>query len=191
MSVHVPHQPARRLLLTGLFIALLLAVSELAGLRADFSLAFLQQQIAAHPVGGLLAFVLLFTLGNLIQIPGWLFLAAAVLTLGQFWGGVVTYGAASLACCTSFLLLRLLGGDALRQLPGPLAARLFRRLDAHPVGSVALLRLLFQTLPALNAALALSGLRFRHYLAGTLLGLPLPIALYCLLAASLGRLLAA
>ena len=36
-----------------------------------------------------------------------------------------------------------------------------------------------QTLPALNYALALSGLRLRHYVLGTLLGLPLPIAVYC------------
>jgi uncharacterized membrane protein YdjX (TVP38/TMEM64 family) len=42
-----------------------------------------------------------------------------------------------------------------------------------------LLRILFQTVPALNYALALSGIRFRQYLTGTLLGLPLPIALYC------------
>ncbi|PKO86337.1 MAG: DedA family protein [Betaproteobacteria bacterium HGW-Betaproteobacteria-12] len=187
--MNATRHPGRRLLAVGLFIALLLAVSELAGLRENFSLAFLQQQILAHPAGGLLAFVLLFAVGNLIQIPGWLFLAAAVLTLGQFWGGLATYVAASLACVASFLLLRLLGGDALRQLPGALAARIFRQLDAHPVGSVALLRLLFQTLPALNAALALSGLRFRHYLAGTLLGLPLPIALYCLLFDSLAHLL--
>jgi hypothetical protein len=29
-------------------------------------------------------------LGNLVQIPGWIFLAAAVLTLGRFWGGLAT-----------------------------------------------------------------------------------------------------
>jgi uncharacterized membrane protein YdjX (TVP38/TMEM64 family) len=44
-----------------------------------------------------------------------------------------------------------------------------------------LLRILFQTVPALNYALALSGIRFRQYLTGTLLGLPLPIALYCVI----------
>ena len=46
--------------------------------------------------------------------------------------------------------------------------------------SVALLRLLFQTMPALNYALAMSGIRLRSYVLGTLLGLPLPIALYAL-----------
>lgn len=43
---------------------------------------------------------------------------------------------------------------------------------------MALLRMLLQTLPALNDALALSGVKFRHYLLGTLIGLPLPILLY-------------
>jgi uncharacterized membrane protein YdjX (TVP38/TMEM64 family) len=183
-----PARPAgRRLLAAGLFIGLLFVASELAGLRQNFSLEFLQQQILAHKLGGLVLFVLLFALGNLIQIPGWLFLAAAVLALGRLWGGLVTYLAASLACVSTFLLVRLLGGDALRQLPGRLAGRIFRQLDDRPLTSVVLLRLLFQTMPAVNCALALSGVHFRHYLAGTLLGLPLPIALYCLLFDTLAR----
>jgi len=40
--------------------------------------------------------------------------------------------------------------------------------------------MLFQTVPPLNYALAMSGIRFRDYLVGTLLGLPLPIMAYCL-----------
>jgi uncharacterized membrane protein YdjX (TVP38/TMEM64 family) len=80
----------------------------------------------------------------------------------------------------TFLAVRFVGGDALRQFDNRIAASLLGRLDAHPVGSIILLRTLFQTVPALNYTLALSGVSFRHYLAGTLLGLPLPIALYCL-----------
>ena len=45
----------------------------------------------------------------------------------------------------------------------------------------------FQTVPALNYAFALVGVRLRRYLLGTLLGLPLPIALYCLFFAQLAR----
>jgi len=52
-----------------------------------------------------------------------------------------------------------------------------------------LLRMLFQTLPALNYTLALTGVKFRDYLIGTLLGLPLPIALYCLFFDFLARVL--
>jgi uncharacterized membrane protein YdjX (TVP38/TMEM64 family) len=170
----------QRLLVVVVFLAVLLAVFELTGLRDHFNLPFIRDMIAHHRVGGLVLFVLLFSLGNLIQIPGWLFLAAAVLTLGRTAGGAATYLAAVVSCALTFVIIRALGGDALRELKSPLARRILMKIDAHPVAAVALLRLLFQTAPALNYALALSGLRFRHYMTGTLLGLPIPIALYCL-----------
>lgn len=172
--------PHRRLLAVLLFLAVLLTIVQLSGLRENFSLDFLQHQILAHQVAGLLAFVVLFSIGNLIQIPGWIFLAAAVLTLGKVAGGLATYVAASTSCAVTFLVIKAIGGDALRQLDNKVALRIFRHLDAHPVRSIALLRVLFQTVPALNYALALSGMKFRHYLVGTLLGLPVPIAMYCL-----------
>lgn len=49
--------------------------------------------------------------------------------------------------------------------------------------------MMFQTLPALNYAPAMSGVRFRTYLLGTLLGLPLPIVLYYLFFDTLAQLL--
>lgn len=168
-----------RLLAVLLFLGVLLAVMELSGLRGHFDLHALHQRIEANPVTGLLFFILLFALGNLAHVPGWIFLASAVLALGQVTGGLVTYLAASLSCICTFLLIRLIGGDALRQLDNRVARRILARLDAAPVRSVALLRVLFQTLPALNYALALSGIRFRQYLLGTLCGLPLPIVIYC------------
>ncbi|MHB1052062.1 MAG: hypothetical protein ACYCZT_03190 [Thiobacillus sp.] len=74
----------KRLIAVVLFLILLFAVFELSGARAHFTLEFLQQVIRDHQASGLLIFVLAFVLGNLIQIPGWIFLAAAVLTLGEF-----------------------------------------------------------------------------------------------------------
>lgn len=181
--------PWWRLIAVALFLGILFATCELAGLRAHFNLQFLHDRFIEHKLGGLLIFVLLFALGNLIQIPGWIFLAAAVLAFGRGWGGVVTYVAASVACALTFLSIRLLGGDALRQLPGRFARRLLAQLDAHPMRSMILLRIVFQTVPALNYTLALSGVGFRDYLLATLLGLPLPIALYCLFFDFLARLL--
>ncbi len=169
-----------RLFAVILFLGGLFAVFELLGLHEHFNLSFLQQIINENRIKGLLVFILLFSLGNLIQIPGWLFLAAAVLALGKLWGGLATYIAASISCALTFVTIRLIGGDALRQLKNKTAIYLLGQLDARPIRSVALLRLLFQTVPALNYALALSGIRFRQYMTGTLLGLPLPIALYCL-----------
>lgn len=182
-------RPHIRLIAVALFLILLFAVFELTGLRAHFSLGFLQQAIRDHQASGLLIFVLAFALGNLIQIPGWVFLAAAVLTLGQLWGGVVTYIAASISCVVTFLTIRFVGGDALRKLDSPLAVNMLNRLHTHPIKSIFLLRMLFQTIPALNYTLAMSGVRFRAYLIGTLLGLPIPIAVYCVFFDTLARVL--
>ncbi|WP_366145358.1 VTT domain-containing protein [Candidatus Accumulibacter sp. ACC007] len=172
--------PWPRLLAVALFLAVLFAGFELSGLRDHFSLQFLRDQFLHNKLSGLLIFVALFALGNLIQIPGWIFLAAAVLALGRVWGGALTYLAACLSCALTFLSIRLLGGDALRQLNSRIANRLLAQLDARPIRSMVFLRVLFQTVPALNYALALSGVRFHEYMIATLLGLPLPIALYCL-----------
>ena len=168
-----------RLLAVVLFLVVLAAAFEFSGLAERFDLAFMRETILRHRVGGLVLFVLLFSLGNLVQIPGLVFLAAAVLTLGKLGGGAVTYVAAVVSCIVTFIVVRFLGGDALRQIKNRVAKRILDELDRYPIGSVALLRLLFQTAPAVNYALALSGLRFRNYLLGTLIGLPLPIALYC------------
>ena len=54
------------------------------------------------------------------------------------------------------------------------------QLHLRPVRVVTVLRMLMQTLPSLNVALALTGLKLRHYVLGNALGLPVPIALYCL-----------
>ena len=169
----------KRLFLVVAFLGLVLAFSQLSGLRDNWSLSFLQKRLQDHAVSSLVIFILLFALGNLIQIPGWIFLAAAVLALGKVWGGLATYGAAVVSCVTTFGVVRLVGGDALREIRGRWANRLLQGLNAHPVKSMVLLRMLLQTLPALNVALALSGVRFRSYLVAALLGLPLPLALYC------------
>lgn len=170
----------RPLLFVLLFALALLAGVEWLGLRDSLKPEAVRAILLEHPLGGLLAFVLLFALGNLAQIPGWIFLAAAVLALGRTWGGAATYVAATISCVFSFVTIRLIGGDALRRLDSTLARKIFARLDARPVLSVLLLRLMFQTVPALNYALALSGVRFRDHLLGTLMGLPLPIVIYCL-----------
>jgi len=49
---------------------------------------------------------------------------------------------------------RALGGDAWKLLKKRVAVRILRELDAHPIASVVLPRILFQTVPALNYALA-------------------------------------
>jgi uncharacterized membrane protein YdjX (TVP38/TMEM64 family) len=171
----------RRIVFVLLFLSLLLLAVQWSGLRQDFSVASLRLTLAGSRWEGLLLFVLLFSIGNLAQVPGWIFLASAVLVLGKLNGGLVTYLAASVSCAVTFLGVRWVGGDAVRQMRGKLAGQLLSRLHAHPVRNVIILRTVFQTLAALNYTLAMSGIGFRQYMVASLLGLPLPIAAYCLL----------
>jgi uncharacterized membrane protein YdjX (TVP38/TMEM64 family) len=169
------------------FVAVLWGVVEVSGVRAQIGLHAVRQSFEAHHVTGFAIFTALFVLANLAHVPGGFFLAAAVLALGPGWGALTTYVAACISCTVTFVVVRALGADALRELNHPLAQRLFARLDAQPVRSVAWLRLVFQSVPALNYALALSGVKLRHYVLGTLLGLPLPIAVLTMLFDTLGH----
>ena len=138
-----------------LFLLALMSIAQLSGLRDNLSLAFLRQTLSDHRWGGLLAFVLLFCLGNLAQIPGWIFLASAVLVLGQGVGGWVTYISAVTSCAVTFLTVGFMGGAALRQFDNKVVNRLLDQLQAHPVRNIVMLRTIFQSLPALNYSLAL------------------------------------
>ncbi len=178
----------KRILAVVVFFALLFALAEESGLREHFNLPYLRARLDANKLSGLAIFVLLFVFGNLIHIPGMLFLAAAILALGQMWGGLVTYAAAVIASGVTFFAVRYVGGDALGELRSRTAQRIIARLHGRPIRSVILLRLMFQTLPALNYALALSGVRFRNYMIGTMLGLPLPVIVFCVFFDTLSRL---
>ena len=170
----------RRLIAVGLFLLSLFVVFETSGLRQNLSLDYLRATLADNPWRGGIVFVLLFCAGNLLQIPGWIFTAAAVLTLGKFYGGLLTYVAAVVTCLAVYGVIRGLGGDALRELDSPLAKKIFRYIDDRPLMTVVALRTFFQTVPPLNYSLALSGVQYRYYVLGTIIGLPLPIAVYCL-----------
>ena len=61
--------------------------------------------------------------------------------------------------------------------------RLLRRLASRPVMPVALLRLTFQTAPLLNYALPMTVVRWRDHLPGSMLGLPVPVAVMSWLSA--------
>ncbi len=169
-----------RLLATILFLLILLILVEVTELREHFTQAFIQRSFENHWIIGVLLFSFLFALGNLIQIPGWIFLGAAVLSLGRVNGGLVTYFAALISCSLTFAIVHFVGGNALRKLESPIAKWCLARLDKFPLGSNVLLRTLFQTAPPLNYTLAISGIKFKPYFLGCLLGLPCPIALYCL-----------
>lgn len=173
-------RPHPRLLATVAFVVILAAVAHFSGLRDNLNVNYLRALFVANPLEGSLIFVTLFSLGNLMHVPGLVFLVPAVLTLGKLWGGGLVYLAANISCLVTFLVFRWLGGNALQELKSHWARKLLTGLHQRPVKVVTMLRVFLQTLPSLNVVLAMSGIKLRPYMLGNALGLPFPITFYCI-----------
>lgn len=102
-----------------------IVIGEATGLRASFSLGSIKDIFLQYKLTGIIIFSLAFALGNLLYIPGWIFLVAAVLALGKEWGGLATFTAAMLSAIPSYGLIFKLGKDALRNFDNKWAQKIF------------------------------------------------------------------
>lgn len=166
-----------RLALLAVFLIGLFVLGAATGWADRFTLEGIREAIADAGVWGFAVFLGAFALGELLHVPGFLFVAAAVLAYGRFVGGAAAYVGAVVSVIVSFAVVRGVGGRALGGLKNARVRRILDRLEERPVRVVALLRLLLWMAPPLNYALALSPVRFRDYVVGSALGLILPIAM--------------
>lgn len=148
----------------------------LSGAFKDVDPEQIRQTVVDAGPWGVLLFILLFTLGELVHIPGMVFIAGGVLAYGRTGGFAVGLLGAVFSVAVSFLLVRAFGGQALHKIKYKRVQQILSKLDERPVGTVFVLRSVLWLAPALNFALAMSRVRFRDYLIGSTLGLLIPIA---------------
>lgn len=128
------------------------------------------------------AFVVAFTAGELVHLPGMLFVFVARAAYGAMVGYFLSYGAALVAITAPFLLVR--GIRTQRERTWQPRWRFLRRLldnvETHPIRSVVILRLVLWLSPPLDYALAFTSITFRDYLIGSAIGLaPCILAVIC------------
>lgn len=167
-----------RLILTIVFLATVFILAEVTGIRKQFSLESVKTIFNNHFLISAAIYIFLFTVGNILQIPGWLFLAASIITLGQWTGYLLTLVAAVTSAVVGFYIINLIGKDSLRKIKWQWVKKALQKMDQQPIRVNILLRIVFQTAPPLNYALAMSGVKFRDYLIGAIIGLPFPIYIY-------------
>jgi uncharacterized membrane protein YdjX (TVP38/TMEM64 family) len=129
-----------------------------------------------------LAYIVVATFG----LPATPFTLAGGILFGTALGSVLNWTGATLGATGTYLLARLLGGDALRGLLGSNAARL--DLFTGDAGFRTLFRLrLLPVIPfnALSLTAALSGIAIRPYVAATGLGILPGTVIYTYFAGSL------
>lgn len=154
-----------------LVFALLFLAAHLSGLREGMTAERLQGAVLEAGWWGVLLFFFTFAVGQVLQVPGVVFILVARAAWGPLLGFANAYVGSLLAATLVFMLVRAVGGKPLAEVTWPPARRILAGLERRPVLTVATLRVVMMLAPPLNYALALSGVRQRHHLAGSAAGL--------------------
>ena len=150
------------------------------GAQDLLTLEGVREMVGGWGVFGWVIYLVVFSAGELMHIPGFIFVGAGIAAYGKVLGGILSFVGSIVSVSVSFIVVRGVGGRPLTQLRWAFARRALARLDERPVSTVFILRLMFFMAPPLNYALALSGVRFRDYLLGSLLGLVIPVTVIVL-----------
>jgi uncharacterized membrane protein YdjX (TVP38/TMEM64 family) len=133
-----------------------------SGLLEQASPEAIRTLVASWGLFGVLVYLAAFALGQLVYVPGMVFVVAGSLAFGGINGFLLGMLGAVLSVSLSFYVARLLGGTPLADPRQPWLQRLLRRLDSHPISSMVMLRLLVSTAPWLNYLLGMSSVWCRR-----------------------------
>lgn len=162
--------PLFMLVIVGLWIT-----AWATGVAARFTVDSIRSLLGGKGLWGVLAFTALFAAGQLLRVPGPVFVATSVAVYGRNFGTLVALLGALVSVTVSFAVVRTFAGTVRTDVQ--LVRRLLSKIDSRPVMTVALLRLTLQTAPLLNYALPMTTVRWRDHLLGSMFGLPVPVAL--------------
>jgi uncharacterized membrane protein YdjX (TVP38/TMEM64 family) len=196
-----PKPPLLPRLAAGLAVLVLVGAGTVAR-RQGVDAATLQRELVALGCLAPPLFLVLFAAGELLHLPGILFVVAARVVFGPAVGFLLGYAGALFAITVAFFVARRIvtpftgagaaegdagagagtdagtGAGARREAWRPRwrwLRRSFERLEASPVKTVALLRLVLWFAPPLTYAIAATRVRARDHALGSALGLALPV----------------
>ena len=150
-------------LLGAIGVALILGTPDIAALRS---------RVDAAGVWGPAVFFALYVGLALIPYPKALLTAAGGALFGLWAGAALSLAAALVGAVISFGVGRLLGREAVDRLIHGRLARVDALLADHGLSAVLIVRLVpLVPFIAINYASGLSGIRFRHYVLGSALGM--------------------
>ncbi|WP_127717990.1 TVP38/TMEM64 family protein [Halobacteriovorax sp. HLS] len=169
----------KKLLLLTSIVAVAAIIINIIGVDQIFSVDQLKQMLNENKLLAIVVFCLVFSAANLLYIPGFLFVAAPVSLFSVREAFVIVYIACIVCSSISYYFVSFFGNDLLRTFDNRLSRWAFENIDKRPIFSVIVLRTLMQTTPALNYTLSLSGIKFSNYILGSMIGLIIPIFIYC------------
>lgn len=137
-----------------------------------FGLEYLTRTIQNTGMFGLVMFTIVYIIGTLMNIPGMIFLFILFLVYDDALGLAVGYLSTLLSMIAHFKFTRAVAGTPFAEIKQPFIRKQLDQLEARPLRTTIILRLLLFISPPVNYALALSSIRFKHFLIGSMVAMP-------------------
>ena len=160
-----------RLMILAVVIVSLYFVIIRTGLLESIDTQTIRDEVARTGTWGVLLFFCLFSIGQLLHVPGITFVVAAALAFGSGLGLVYAMLGSAIAMTVVFFVVRIIGGTPLSSPRSKWVRRAVTRLETKPFKSIFLMRLVFSTGPWLNYVLAMSTVSYLHYISASILGI--------------------
>ena len=118
-----------------------------------------------------LVFILIYSVGVCLFIPGTLLTTLGAAIFGPYWGFLYVWIAAMLGAAGAFLIGRYLGREFAASLIGDRLKKYDDAIETNGFATVLYLRLVYFPFTAMNFGMGLTKVRFQDYLWGTGLGI--------------------
>jgi len=154
-----------------LFVAAAVVTVRFIGVRDFLTVEKLGAWLAAAGFWAPLAFILVYSAGVCLFIPGTLLTALGAAIFGPYWGFVYVWVAAMMGAAGAFLIGRYLGREFAASLIGDKLKKYDDAIEHNGFATVLYLRLVYFPFTPMNFGMGLTKVRFRDYLWGTGLGI--------------------
>ena len=118
-----------------------------------------------------LVFIVIYTVGICLFVPGTLLTGLGGAIFGTYWGFVVVWIGAMLGASAAFLIGRTLGREFAASLIGDKLKKYDEAIERNGFATVLYLRLVYFPFTPMNFGMGLTSVRFWDYVAGTGLGI--------------------
>ena len=118
-----------------------------------------------------LVFILIYTIGVCLFVPGTLLTGLGAAIFGPYWGFVYVWIGAMLGAGAAFIIGRTLGREFAASLIGDRLKKYDEAIERNGFATVLYLRLVYFPFTPMNFGMGLTRVRFWDYVAGTGLGI--------------------
>ncbi len=166
-----PSRAALKAVILVLFIVAAVVVVRYTPAKELLTLQEMKRLLDASGFWAPLVFILIYTLGICLFVPGTLLALLGVAIFGAYWGFVYVFTGAMLGATITFFIGRYLGRDFAASVIGDRLKKYDEAIGRNGFATTLYLRLIYFPFTAMDFGMGLTRVRFWDYFWGTLLGI--------------------